>query len=130
MPPPMPPNAAFPTSAEEQTLVDAINRLRAGAGLPVLTPQQKLFEISRAQANAQAQGAPIPNKGDTGYLVNNILSIPARGTTAQQLVEDIAKTKAFRAQLTDDEVQFIGVGMATDKNGITRNVIYLAGNPK
>jgi hypothetical protein len=132
MPPPMPPNnpAAFPTSAEEQALVDAVNRLRASANVPALTPQQKLFEVARARSNALAQNLAQPEAAETGYSVNNFLSIPSRGISAQQLIDELGKQKAFRGQLVDDDVQFIGVGVVTDKNGLARNVLFLAGNPK
>ncbi len=110
--------------------MDAVNRLRATANVPALVPMQKLFEISRARSNALAQGLPQPEAGETGYSVNNFLSIPSRGVSAAQLIEELGKQKAFRGQLVDDDVQFIGVGVATDKNGLARNVLYLAGNPK
>jgi uncharacterized protein YkwD len=128
MPQPMPP-VAFAISADEQAMLDAINRLRQGEKVPPLAAQQAMFESARAVATAIAQGMQPPQIAGRGYQVNSVNTWPARGLTAQQLVDLHTKSKADKAALADDEVQFIGVGVAM-KDGVTIYIVYMAGNRK
>ena len=70
--------AGFRVSADENAVVVALKRFRESEKLPPLTPDKRLFDAARANAQTDAQGKPSARVNVQGYTGTFRLAIPAR----------------------------------------------------
>jgi len=123
-----PPVASFPVKPDEQALLDAINRFRQAEKVPPLQPIQRLFVGARSEADLLARTKQAGKQDGYGYRRYFRLTIPARGTVpAQELVDQIVQNKSTRVQLSDEEFNHIGIGIATAKDGSTFYMLLFCG---
>jgi hypothetical protein len=111
---------------EEQAVVDAINRLRKKEKSPLVEPIKVLFEGARSEAALVAVNKASKTI-DYGYSHIYRLTLPTRAAvSAQELINPLIASKASRAQLADEELHLIGVGMSTN-DGVTYYMIIMCG---
>ena len=129
-PPVKPPVASFPIKPDELALLEAINRFRQGEKAPPLLPIQKLFVGARSEADLLARTKQAGKQDSYGYRRYFRLTIPSRGTVpAQELVDQLLQSKSTRVQLSDEEFDHIGIGIATAKDGTTFYMLLFCGGP-
>jgi uncharacterized protein YkwD len=123
-------DAKLVINPEEQAVVDAINRLRKKEMSPLLEPVKVLFDAARSEAALIAM-----NKATkvTKYGYSNIfrLTLPTRAAvSAQELINPLIASKASRAQLADEDLHLIGVGISTNADGVTYYMIIMCGGER
>ena len=120
-------DAKLVISPEEQAIVDAINRLRKKEKSPLLEPVKVLFDGARSEAALLAMNKTT-KVAKYGYSHIFRLTLPTQAAlSAQELLNPLIASKASRAQLADEDLHLIGVGISTSADGVTYYMIIMSG---
>jgi hypothetical protein len=117
----------FPLSLEEKAVIDALNRHRLRQKAALLQPTEALCKAARLEAEGFVLKKPA-QQTKFGYATVSRMTFPIEGAvSAQQFVDHLVSQKAVRAQLEDEDVQYVGVGIYTGENGMTYYMLILCG---
>ena len=123
--PPAP--AEFPISADEQAILDEINRVRASEKAAPLKPEKKFFDVARADTATLAKKQGIKQTTIPGYPSLLVLSTSVKGVlTPQRLVEAFTTDDLDRLTLVKPGLQVIGIGIAKAADGTSFYMIIIA----
>jgi uncharacterized protein YkwD len=125
--------AKFEMSKDEQTLLELLNKERAKAKLPPLSPHPLLFKTARAHSANMAKqrklehildGKKPPHRVlaagyDYGKLSENIAVSEGPGIPLSRIVKLWMESKIHRENLLDDKVTETGLGIAGNDKGET-----------
>ena len=116
-------------SAEEQKLLELINKFREAEKQPKLKERQRLFDEARKGADSLAkkqQWVRDPQRYGYRQIFHLTLPAPDGFATPQMLFDDLITSKSTRRTLLD-EFEDIGIGMASG-GGTTYYVLIMGGN--
>jgi uncharacterized protein YkwD len=125
--------AEFKLSADEQTLLDLLNKARAKEKLPPLKPNPVLFKVARAHSANMAKqkkmaheldGKKPPQRVDeAGYdyrfVAENVGVSESEGEPVPlaDVHEEWMKSKAHRKNILSPKFQEVGIGLGRNKDG-------------
>jgi hypothetical protein len=116
-------------SADEQKLLELLNKFRVAEKQPALKQRQRLFDEARKGADLLSKKQKwVHDAQRYGYrqIFHLTLPAPAEAATPQQLFDDLIQSKSTRRTVLD-EFEDIGIGIAPGE-GISYYVIIMGGN--
>lgn len=125
--------AEFKLSADEQTLLDLLNKARAKEKLPALKPNPVLFRVARAHSANMAKqkkmahdldGKGPPQRVDAAgydyrFVAENVGMSESEGepVPVADVHEEWMKSKSHRHNILSPKYQEVGIGIARNKDG-------------
>ena len=117
-------------SAEERSLLTAINQSRQEQGKLPFEASESLTSLARqdAQRRVEAEGGYVNQRGKTGY--ERMLTLSGRSRKGEDFGKDLMSVRQqipLQRQWVGDDYAGVGVGTATGTNGVETGVVLLGG---